>query len=490
MFIIAPVSPTLTVQKLESQTGYTIINLGFSEVVEQTQTIVHLIRRNHIEEIIHNVENELKQADLSPWIRNKIETIKRKAGILIAHRQKRGLMNIVGKTSKWLFGTMDAEDEQVIDKQIRLLEANNEQTIEGLNQQIRINDYFNETLRMLTQNNFENQNKILKQYDDLSVELKNLLKYQKTLEVSLKLQIIEDKVDHILDNIASIKSGILHPGILTSEEISEFKITVEKLENARTGILLMDNDKLLINIKIPIKYKKIPYKLLTPIPDKNNQEISEEPQLFLEINETKYVMDFKPMYENELKPLETCLNTVCERRLNVKEKIVQLDSNVVLGINLKEPLIINNCDDRKIKVKGNFIFHVQNCNITIHNKTFSHTYKTFEDNDIFEILYNDWEKTNITLKELTLQHIDNLKEIHKIKFQKKIIFGIQGIAFIIIIVLVVGMSYMICKKQKFKYIIERKNLHQESKQELKEGGVMLSTENNIFKLNLFKNNDQ
>lgn len=58
-------------------------------------------------------------------MKNKIENIKRKAGILTAHREKTGLINIVGKTCKWLFGTMDDEDNQQINKHLKNIEENN-----------------------------------------------------------------------------------------------------------------------------------------------------------------------------------------------------------------------------------------------------------------------------------------------------------------------------------------------------------------------------
>lgn len=484
--IIVPVNSNLVVQKLESQTGYTTINLGFTELIEEAQTIVHLIRRNHIQEIIYNIESEVNKTELSPWITNKMENIKRKAGILMIHRDKRALMNIIGKTSKWLFGTMDEDDKQNIDEQLKILEENNSKTIEGLNHQIRINDYFNETLRLFTQNNIENQNRIIRKYNNLSEEIKTLIKNQRTLDILLKLQVTEDKLNQVLDNIASIKAGILHPGILTAEEIRDFKINVEKLENARTGILLVDKDKLLITIKIPTKYKKIPYKLLTPLPDKNYQEIIEEPISFFEVDKEKYVMEKNVLYRNELKPLKTCLNSKCEMRFNTKEKIVKLNNNVILGINLNEPKIINNCDERNIRIKGNYIFNIQNCTIKINNKSFVHINKTFEDNDIFEIFYDNWEKTNITLEKIALKNMDNLEEIHQIKTHKKISYGLHGITIVTVIILILGIVYKICSKEKLTYEIKNKSLHQESKPNLKEGGVMLS-QDNMMNFRLFGN---
>lgn len=449
--------------------------MGYTEVVQDTQTIVHLIRRNHIRDLIDSVEQEIETNDLSPWIRHKIITLKSKADILIAHRQKRGLINIVGQASKWLFGTMDDKDRDEINEHIQELESNSQNLINGLNKQIKINDYFNETIHLFVQTNQKNQNQILKSFSNLSEEVKNLIKSQRILDISLKLEILDDKLNQILDSIASIKAGILHPGILTSNEINQFKINLEKLQNARSGILEMNQNVLLIGIKIPTSYERIPYKLLTPLPNNDCKEIAENPQKFIEVDKIKYILEKDVLYKNELKPLKTCLDTVCYKRINQKEEIIRLSNNVILGVNLKNPNIRNNCDERKLNLLGNYILEIRNCTLVINNKTYSDIYKEYEDNYVFEMFNQKWKEINVTFEEANIKYINNLEEIHKFHFHKKLTFSMHGTMFIIMVIVISFVSWKFCyNKIKCKKDCKNlKTLHQESKDHLKEGEVTL-----------------
>lgn len=464
------------IQKLENQQGFTIINLGHTELVEDTKTIVHLIRRNHIRELISIIEEDIGNEESSPWIKNKIKSLKNKAEILIVHRKKRGLLNLVGRASKFLFGTMDDRDQKDINEHIENLENNNRNLINEYNQQIKINDYFNETIKLFLQTNSINQNKITRSFNNLSEEVKQLIHSQRILDLSLKLQIVDERINQILDSIASIKAGILHPGILTTEEISDYNITIEKLQNARTCILEKDNDKLLIGIKIPTKYKQIPYKLLIPLPNKNFEEIAESPQIFTEIENTKYEIGNKVSYKNELKVLKTCLDTSCPMRTNNKEDIVKLNDNVILAVNQKYPKIRNFCDERKLEISGNYMFNIKNCTLIINDRNYTNLCKEYENNEIFEMFNIQWKEINVTLDNVTIRNVSNLKRIQDFESHKTLTFSIQGTMFVILFLIIGVLIRNNCKGKT--YIVSNKNLeylHQESKNQLNGGGVTLQT---------------
>lgn len=394
-------------------------------------------------------------------------------------RHRRGLMNFLGKTSKWLFGTMDEEDRQELTKHLQALEENSFKISQGLNQQIRINDYFNETLHLFIENNRANQNQLAREYNNLTQELRELIKHQRVLDATLKLQILEDKVDHILDNIASVKAGALHPGILTIEEINTFNISVEKLENARLGILSYDSNTLVINIKIPVKIVKVPLLYLVPIPNNLSHEISEESQLFIEFNNKQYVAKKKVMYKNELEIIKTCLSEKCNKRINMNEEIIEINKEVILGINLKNPKIVNNCDERKLELKGNYLFNIQNCSIIINNVKYANIVREFQENNIFEVYKDNWKNANLTLEKLAVKHVENLKHIKLNRIYGRVSLGISTTIIIIIIVILSIITYLYRKRNYLK--IQRGigengsgQLPQERQSNLKEGGVTLS----------------
>jgi hypothetical protein len=60
----------------------------------------------------------------------------------VDHRQKRGIMNFIGEISKVLFGTLDENDAEYHDEQIRKFVANSDDTTELLKQQVCAKNHF------------------------------------------------------------------------------------------------------------------------------------------------------------------------------------------------------------------------------------------------------------------------------------------------------------------------------------------------------------
>lgn len=106
--------------------------------------------------------------------------------ILGSRRQKRGLINQIGTVGKWLFGSMDNGDRKKIDQHIQNIEHGIQDTIQTVNQQIHINDYFNRTLRLLV----TKENAIINNHNDVTNSLNDMLREQKKLELFWKTKSI------------------------------------------------------------------------------------------------------------------------------------------------------------------------------------------------------------------------------------------------------------------------------------------------------------
>lgn len=58
-----------------------------------------------------------------------------------------------------------------------------------------------------------------------------------------KLKFLHDKVNTILDDIASAKYNLFHPSILTNEEFTNYKIDFYKIKLIRMGVMTHKNNK-------------------------------------------------------------------------------------------------------------------------------------------------------------------------------------------------------------------------------------------------------
>lgn len=467
LLTLVPVKASLNLQKLESDEGYTMINLGTTEIVEEVQTIIHLVKLDGIKEIISKIEYGLGQDGMTFWLKNKIMSINQKIKILNNGRQKRGLINQVGTVGKWLFGSMDNEDRKQIDQHIQNIEKGMDETIQTINEQVHVNDYFNRTLHLL----LSTENAIVRKRNDETNTLNEILKEQRRLDAVLKLQILEDKIDILLDNIASIKNGILHPGILLAEEIETFNITIEKLENAKTGIIMTQQNKLFIAINIPVKYKTIPFQLLYPIPDQTLYEIDEAPKYFVKVNGNKYnYHDNKIMYERDLKPLQSCIRYNCNRKLNKNVEITTINDNVILCKNLYQERIVNNCDERELQLTGHYILSINNCSLEIRNTKYKHTSKLFVENQVFEIL------PDVKLDLLNITNVEEIKRIKQIYLHKNVSIGLN-VTLILVITLIVAVLITHVKQKECTIWKVKTHTLPNRKSALSGGGVTLSPPN-------------
>lgn len=423
--------------------------MGQTEIIKDTQTILHIINIQDLSQTLDSIRDSVKnlQTGDDRTIRKTIENIQAKISAVEPEktRQKRGLINIVGTAQKWLFGTMDENDRQEIIKHLNTIEENDSNAIFNLNKQIKINSHFNDSIFDL-KNIIETDRKQLAQtYKELSINEKRIIKQQLKTDQILKLRILEDKVNQIIDTIAQIKLGMVHPSILTATEITETKLDFYKLKNVRVGILKYDKNRLIIAMKIPNNYKLVDFKLITASPTETKHEVIIEDQYVIEINETMYKYDTKILYEKELIPINNCIvNRNCKLKENNAIEIKSLDDYTVLCKNMNNIELINNCDDRKVNLNGNYLIVLNNCSIQILNQTFSNKNVKFVDRYFYEenIKYN-FTKT-LNFEEIILKNFVNLENIKILKFHKNVSYS----AIIVFVLIFAIFIFILLRKNK------------------------------------------
>lgn len=132
--LIQPTISQLQVEKIESNSGYTILNerqlllpLSFNYsihiidpvnlrlVADELKTTASFIFKGNNNEILKEIEK----------IEDKIMTLESKHHSI----NKRGILNILGTINKWISGTMDDEDRQLINKHFEITDYNTHEII-------------------------------------------------------------------------------------------------------------------------------------------------------------------------------------------------------------------------------------------------------------------------------------------------------------------------------------------------------------------------
>lgn len=171
----------LTVEKIEVESGYTQIKLQNVDIVWNYDTVFHIVNIDELEIITNLFEANINASSLTEdkklVLEHDLRVIRNKLKTLIPHRQKRGLLNFIGTAHKWLYGTMDNNDREEIEKHLNVIDINDHNLIENSNQQVRINKNFNETFIKLKEAIENDRNTISRQFENISKDQKFCLNF-------------------------------------------------------------------------------------------------------------------------------------------------------------------------------------------------------------------------------------------------------------------------------------------------------------------------
>lgn len=162
---------------------------------------------------MYEVKNKMR--NLSPTLRNK-----------------RGLLNIVGATSKFLFGTLSSEDGEHYDKIINQLKTIQDNTVQQSQTQTTllktlINNY-NKTITDLNNNQKIIEirlNKIEQNFENITEFIRN----RNTIDqVILNCQSLITILDNLEDAILFAQLNSIHNSILTIEDLTKIINLIHK----------------------------------------------------------------------------------------------------------------------------------------------------------------------------------------------------------------------------------------------------------------------
>ncbi|XP_023159250.1 uncharacterized protein LOC105664576, partial [Ceratitis capitata] len=261
-------------------------------------------------------------------------------------RQKRGLIDILGKGLKIVAGTMDSEDAEHINNSLKLLYENNgllTNTVHNLTQvntilTIQINNitkHINTQQKQVERylNQFKNtfQNKIATLEDEITF-------MQHIYQINNNIMLLRNHIDDIGQVTFSSKLGIIPTDILTPKEmdlITEFNSYI----NIKTSVALHDETIILI-FRIP-SYSKNTLSKITfeTIPDIKNMTLALNSHTILTDHNGKM---YEPFLQDNLKKnlieiKSDCMQNIleykdanCPMKNSETEDIVEIFSGLLI----------------------------------------------------------------------------------------------------------------------------------------------------------------
>lgn len=229
----------------------------------------------------NNIEGLKSSSDDSSYILLKRELLSLKDNIRSLTpraRRKRGLVNIVGKSLKFLTGTMDNDDAIEIYGHLENLSINSKQMTTQINKQVKINNELIGSIEKIRNDINIEQSKLNYILRNISkdaneiVTLSNKLKY--LFQIHIDIMTLDKQIEKIKENIMMSSLEVLAHDILTNSEIQAYNITINILPYIRNGVLMKDNT-IIFTIFVPIfKGENYITAVVTPVPNLRHEQLS------------------------------------------------------------------------------------------------------------------------------------------------------------------------------------------------------------------------
>lgn len=405
-----------------------IVKTGEARIIEGYQKFVHAINITAIEFSISEIETHLSTKsisypDLNELLDHKINDMKdRLQQLKPKTRQRR--WDALGRAWKWMSGSPDADDLQLITKGINAVVDNN-------NKQIPINDEMFESLKNLT----DVTNKLIKEESKSS-----RLDSEKTqiLNLILNLDILNNQISAIQESITFAKVGIVNYKILSTDEISQIDESLSKqgvhtelLEEALNLAKITigtNNEILLYVINIPAFYPESYDELQIEaifnhsqrIQLKGNSYIRGPTELLLQKTRCERFGNWSLCHRSDLEDVseDRCISKIIKgiesrctyEHVSTHPLTVQMSPTTVLLNDVKTTLH-NTCGITDRNLTGSFIIVYRNCSITVDKYTYTNSIIRTINQRIFI------PSTSLIVMQEEVEHKIDIHSIHELQRQ-------------------------------------------------------------------------
>lgn len=416
-------------QNLAQGQGFVIIKDQEIQVISNYTKLLHKINLNSWTDNLQIIQENIEKLDFThqfPTLMHNFKSLAEEIENIIPHnRNKRGLINILGKGLKYITGVMDSEDEQEIKDRLKVNEQNNHNLVKAFNDQVKINDNFDETMKNVTEHINKQQNRVKEQLDQFSNLLRRDTKQieiiQHVFQIQYDIQLLREQVRKVKENLLLSQIGLLSRDILTINEIENYNITIKDMMNIKSSVIVFDNHIIFVLLLPNYEDSKYYRIFVEPVPNRNKLE--------LDIDNKSFIIKGKELYEDtgntvvrkNLKLFRNSCqifkdNAQCNFKKNENLEIKQITNNIVITKNIPNTIVKHNCNKFEIILSGNNLIKFENCKININNITYENFVN--EDNFVIPNFNNVSIKnilTNFSIADLHLRHLQNRERIEEIK---------------------------------------------------------------------------
>lgn len=462
---------TNCIEVIPIQSGNGFVHIQVEEVkpIDYYNTIIHKINISSFQDQFQDFIINIPKNKLIDF---KIEQIKKL--LLVFKRHKRGLFNVVGDIESFLFGTMDSNDKEEIMKAIYDNEDNNFNIAKKINEQIYINYQIEEEFKNLS-NTINNNNKefvkLFKQNKNKLDEISERFNEKSILDNTFnQLIIFYNFIHKVTQTIILSKQEIVDMSLLSDEEIKN--ISFEQIKYLKVK-LFVDKNIIIIILQKPVFSNEIcKIVKLYSVPNLNNKEIINIPEKLIKCNNKILDLNFKVVQDNCIKELFKPKIENCQYTNNLEQKVIADIPGIIITINMKEITLLQNCNQDKIKIKGNNVLKFNNCTINIYGKNYN-SYETFND---YQFINNEIKTIKPIIfkpqiEEIKEYHFENIKEMTLVKRINYVNYAINIVLTILLISIIIFGVVKFNKKKNANNAIVTLNSKIDEDIKLKEGGV-------------------
>lgn len=441
------------------------MKLGPARTITHYKHLIHIINLDSYTQNILKIEKTLNHFENTQFNQIAVDTTKLKLKELEnklnqlkpINRRKRGLINAMGSTIKFITGNMDYEDAERINKNIDHLLTQNGLINSTLNQQLILNTNMINRFENIT-NHINNEQHLITQSikhiqdqarNSLNPAFNTITQIQQLNRINYNIDILTQHLNNIAESIVLAKLNIIPKLILDNTEL----LQIHQILNTTINILSAEhlfellelaayynNTNIIFNIQIPI-ISNIVFSLYHIIPTPINKTLEIICEKYALINENNLIFYNKKCKEIEnqfyckhFRTTEYNMNANCIRNIvnrnettschlrdiGQKTDIIHPEPNFLILINPPKQQITSVCNSvtKQYTINSTTLIQFVNCKIAINNIWYDSENNTHWDNGILIDI-----PPNFVNKITVLSNKDEitLPKLNEYRFQDKII---------------------------------------------------------------------
>lgn len=480
----------LEVQDLSNNHGYLPIKLRDVDIIENYAKIIHIINTTQYLETADILQDNVRKltstyTNVTPLlysINQSMTLCKTKIRNLIPKfREKRGLINAIGKGLKYVAGTMDSEDETKIFERIQNIEKTNGETIVALDELTYLSTSISDRIFNITDHINSQQKFVQKYINKFKTEVENRILnledetifLENIFQINNDLNLLMDHVNEIGHVIFNSKLGVVPSDILTAKEYAFINRT-ESYFHTQVSVSYRGN-LVILALNIPNFFNETFAEVIfESLPDKQNKSLVLHDNRVL-INKNEVYKSGTLEYKKLIKIHDDCLTNIvknleplCPMNISIKQEEKEIYPGLLIFKNYKDKIVTNCKNSYNLENIKTYLLKFENCIVKTKLKTYENYKININEMFILEKFMLKINEDNASYPNLTIKEIhfnETLKIVNHKLNRNTLINTYSNLSFTTIVIFIVILIYI--KNNKRTYIVSS------SEPRTNDGGVIV-----------------